>query len=114
MKKKKILVVDDEKSIRKIFENFLSKDHEVLVCSNGNEALSEMILGFDPDIVITDLQMPPGMDGIELAESVKKFDDIPIILMTGRPDLVPRNNSVDLVLEKPFNLAEIAEFIQQV
>ena len=55
--KKKILVVDDEKSICLLLENFLSQDYDVIAISNGNDALL-WLEGNLPDLIISDIQMP--------------------------------------------------------
>lgn len=80
-----ILVVDDEKSIRRTFEAFLNRDgYEVLTAENVEIAL-EIIQSSAIDLVITDIIMPR-ITGIELLQIIKKENpDIPIITMTGEP-----------------------------
>ncbi|WP_373499388.1 sigma-54-dependent transcriptional regulator [Desulfococcus sp.] len=77
-----VLVVDDEKNYTLILSAVLEEEgFETLTANSGNDALQ--ILGSaDVDLVITDMKMP-GMDGIELLESIKAKDpDLPIIMMT--------------------------------
>lgn len=81
---KKVLVVDDSKSIREVVAYTLEKEgYEVLTGENGKDALKHLT---HPDIgmVITDLHMPE-MDGISFIQEVRKQDDfkyIPILFLS--------------------------------
>ena len=78
----KILVVDDEQSMTQYLGIVLRKEgFEVLTAASGREAL-EKVKADAPDVVITDIKMP-GMDGIQLLQSIKKHDPaIPVVIMT--------------------------------
>ncbi|MDR0814744.1 MAG: response regulator, partial [Bacteroidales bacterium] len=56
--KKKILVIDDEISIRFILEKILKQDFDVICLPNGQEGLEYLEAGNFPDMIISDLQMP--------------------------------------------------------
>lgn len=113
---KKILVVDDERTIVEVLSFFLkSCGHDVVGAYDGVEALE--IFRFDPsafDVVITDLSMPK-MSGIELSEEILKIrSDIPIIWCTG-DHLYGRRSRPDYVrwvLLKPNIIGEIREIIE--
>jgi DNA-binding NtrC family response regulator len=78
----KILIVDDEASIRKVL-GFMLEENGYLVrtASSGAEAL-DAIEKDPPDLVLTDIKMP-GMDGIRLLEEMRKLDDaLPVIMLT--------------------------------
>ena len=79
----KILVVDDEKSIRDCLSDMLSfMGFEVAVAGSGNEGLN-LFLKNSFDLVPTDLEMP-GLDGRTLALRIKdKSPHTPVVLMTG-------------------------------
>ncbi len=83
----KILVVDDERSIRSTFDIFLSKEgHEIFLAEDANSAI-RISDDQDLDLVITDIIMPK-MTGMELLAAIKaKSPDIPIIIMTGEPTI---------------------------
>lgn len=83
----KLLIVDDEKSIRSTLAFFLSAlNHEVKTASHVDEAI-EILLSFSPDCIITDIIMPK-RSGVELLEYVHtNFPHIPVIIMTGEPSL---------------------------
>lgn len=79
----KILVVDDEGSLRDILhEALIEWGHSVLVAENGRQAL--VLLAENPvDVIITDLQMPE-MDGMELTGEVRRrYPEVDVIAITG-------------------------------
>jgi DNA-binding response OmpR family regulator len=77
---KKILIVDDEESIRFLFQEELEEEgFEVEVAMNGEEALQKL-LRFKPDLITLDIKMP-GMDGIETLKKIRETErKIPIIM----------------------------------
>ncbi|MGQ9628866.1 MAG: response regulator [bacterium] len=82
MKKKTILVVDDEESIRLLYKEELSEmGYNVIVASTGEEALEKLSAG-GIDLVTLDIKMP-GIDGLEVLSRIRERDDnLPIILCT--------------------------------
>ncbi len=83
--KKKILVVEDEEGLRLLYKEELEAEgYEVLTAQNGREAIQQLEEG-KPDLIILDIVMPV-MDGIEaLGRIVGKERKIPIILNTSYP-----------------------------
>ncbi len=79
---KKILVADDEMSIRLLYSEELKEEgYEVYMASNGREAL-EVVEKIPLDLVILDIKMPE-MDGIEALRQIKeKRPDLPVVLST--------------------------------
>jgi len=77
---KKILIVDDEESIRLLYKEELEEDgFAVDVAKNGKEALEKLSL-FRPDLITLDIKMPV-MDGIEALKRIREVDrQLPIIL----------------------------------
>lgn len=82
MKDRKILIVDDELSVRKSLGEWFREDgFQVEIAADGNEALRKMEVG-PFDIMVIDLKMP-GMDGISLQKRVREIDkDVAIIILT--------------------------------
>ena len=80
---KKILVIDDERTVRTVLQRMLEQESfEVMTAVNGLEGI-ELHANNSFDIIITDLFMP-GMDGIETIVNLKKeYPDSKIIAMTG-------------------------------
>jgi CheY-like chemotaxis protein len=77
---KKILVVDDEESIRYLFREELEEEgFAVEVAKNGEEALQKLPL-FKPDLITLDIKMP-GMNGIETLKRIRESErQLPIIM----------------------------------
>lgn len=111
--KKKILVVDDEITIRTLLEKFLSNLYDVTAMGNGHEALSWLQAGNMPDLIIVDLEMP-SMDGFEFLKQVKSsgfFRSIPIMMLSGVDSSAERvkclkAGALDFMI-KPFNPEEL-------
>ncbi|HEV2086304.1 MAG TPA: ATP-binding protein, partial [Gemmatimonadales bacterium] len=83
----RILVVDDEDSVRGIVARTLQADgYEVLSAREGREALRELEeIGGAVDLVITDLVMP-GMSGLQLrGELARRYPDLPLVWISGHP-----------------------------
>jgi DNA-binding response OmpR family regulator len=83
--KKKILLVEDEESLRLLYEEELKAEgYEVVTAGNGKEALRQLE-GIKPDLIILDIVMPV-MDGMEtLGRIMGKKRSIPIIIHTSYP-----------------------------
>lgn len=79
---KKILVVDDEENIRMLYQEELQEEgYEVVVASNGIEAL-ELLSTAPFDLVTLDIRMP-GMDGINTVRAIKeKYRNLAVVLVT--------------------------------
>jgi CheY-like chemotaxis protein len=77
---KKILVVDDEESIRFLYREELEEEGYIVECAkNGEEALQKLIV-FKPDLISLDIKMPV-MDGIEALKRIREKErKLPIIL----------------------------------
>jgi len=117
---KKILIVDDNPYIRKILTMMLKLENlEVETASDGSEALNIIISKSkgEFDIIVTDYQMPI-INGQELAETLKKYDEyknIPIVLVTQVADIKYENDDkyrvFDKILHKPVAQEIIVETI---
>ena len=115
----KIVVVDDEETIRDIFKEYLEAitHNRVLTAGNGLEAL-EIIKREEIDCCFTDLSMPT-MDGIELARRIHLYDNtIPVVVMTGYPSMgnaieTLKNGVVDF-LTKPIKMEQLPLIIERV
>lgn len=111
--KKNILVVEDERSMQMLLENFLSQSFNVVVMGNGKEAFDWLQSGQIPALIIADINMPE-MDGYEFVKSLKTsgyFRDIPIIMLSGNDSSTERVKFLRLgardYLVKPFNPEEL-------
>ena len=110
----KILIADDELIMLKIIELRLKKDgHEVIVTSNGQEALEQIKLQ-DPDMIIADIMMP-FTSGLEIVSVVKQnntYRKVPIIILSsmGQENVVLEafNLGADDYITKPFSPNELS------
>jgi len=114
----KILVVDDEQSVRGLLIEILeSEGYEVTAAENGHEALQL----FDAETfkaVFTDVGMP-GMSGWQLARAIRERDsDVPLAVITGWGEAVSSSEQetaeVDWVITKPFSLDRISELAKEI
>ncbi len=117
MRKYKILVVDDEHLIRWSLEQNLKKQgYEVLTAGSGEDAL-KIVQEESPDLILLDIQLP-GINGLEVLERVKDFDDEIIVIMVTALGVLEtavqamRMGAFDYV-NKPFNLDELAIVINK-
>jgi len=87
---KRILLVDDDTSLLKVYGHILSRDgFEVNTCTCGNEALECADKGLRVDLIILDLNLPD-IDGLKLLEQLRaktEFNSTPIIINSGYPNL---------------------------
>lgn len=107
----KILVIDNERSIRNSMKDILQYEgHEVVLAENGMEGLVS-VKSEKPDIVFCDIKMPK-MEGIEVLERIKEFSaDTPVIMISGHGTIdtaieAIRKGAYDFI-EKPLDLNRI-------
>lgn len=107
---KKILVVDDEKPISDIIKfNMVKEGYEVLTAFNGREAL-EIFEAEKPDILILDLMLPE-LDGMEVARTIRKTSNVPIIMLSAKDSefdkVIGLELGADDYVTKPFSNREL-------
>lgn len=112
-KKLKLLIIDDEASIRKVLEHFLNKEFEVTVKNDGMEGMTWLEAGNDTDFIIADLNMP-NLNGKEFTKVIRAsnlYADLPIIILSGTDESKERieclNLGADDFMLKPFNPMEV-------
>ncbi len=116
--RKKILVIDDELSIRMLLENFLSKTYEVITKSDGMEGVDWLEKGNMPDLIVADIQMP-NMNGYDFIKNIRSsgyFKEIPLIMLSGIESSQEKVKCLKLgandYMVKPFNPEELAVRIE--
>lgn len=115
--KEKILIVDDEPSIRRILETRLSiMGYKVYSVADGEEALVAFKRE-QPNLVILDLMMPK-LDGYGVCQELRKDSDIPIIMLTALGDVSDRITGLELGADdyviKPFSPKELEARIRSI
>jgi DNA-binding response OmpR family regulator len=110
MKKQKICIVDDEPKIfRFVSANLKSIGYDVATASSGEELFEKFDL-ISPDLILLDIMMP-GQDGFTVLEKLRKFSNVPVIMLTARSNPKDKvqglNVGADDYLTKPFSLDEL-------
>ena len=111
----RILVVDDEPSIRKIVEYALrDAGFEVLTAGRGDEALA-VVARENVDLVVLDL-MIPGVDGLEVCRRIRAERNVPIIMLSARGEEVDKVLGLELgaddYVTKPFSPRELVSRVR--
>src|SRR5579864_1487092 len=112
-----ILVVDDEPRIVQLVRDYLEHGgFTVLTASDGPSALRSARTG-RPDLVVLDLGLP-GIDGLDVARSLRREGEVPIIMLTARTEesdkLVGLELGADDYLTKPFSPKELVARVRAV
>ena len=110
MRKRLILVVDDEPPILRLVKAKLKVDgYEVLTASRGEEAL-RVLEDEVPDLVVLDVMMPD-MDGFETLRRIREHSQVPVVMLTARGSdadkLKGLQSGADDYVTKPFNPDEL-------
>jgi two-component system, OmpR family, KDP operon response regulator KdpE len=111
VKGKRILVVDDEPPIQRILKrNLTVGGYEVLVAETGMQAV-EMVKLHQPDLILLDIYLPGGMDGVDVCVQVREFTQTPIIVLSAVIEEKQKIKALDLgaddYLTKPFSNDEL-------
>jgi len=114
---KTILVVDDNASVRKLVQEYLSEQNfRVVTASNGQEALYTARHA-KPDLILLDIMMPQ-MDGYEFIHTYRREADTPIILLTAKLEETDKVLGLELgaddYVTKPFGMRELLARIRAV
>jgi two-component system response regulator MtrA len=113
----RVLVVEDDSSIREVVSIGLkAAGFRVSTCADGREALG-MVRADGFDAVILDVMLP-SLDGFEACREIRKFSNVPIVMLTARTDtidvVVGLESGADDYVKKPFELPEIVARVRAV
>jgi len=112
----KILAIDDDSIIRTLLTNILSKaGYEVITAADGESGL-ELAATTNPDLVVTDFQMP-GLTGLDVVTELQRTQPgLPVILLTAHGDVALTIKSIQLgaydFIEKPIQMQELLDVIK--
>ena len=111
----RVLVVEDDMLVAELAAGMLGElGFDAVVSHSAKEALERLTEGDRPRLVFSDIVMPGGISGIELAEKVRKrFPELPILLTTGYSEEVAGNHGFP-VLQKPYELDSLAGALARV
>lgn len=109
-KTRTILVIDDEPDMLQLLERILTAEgYRVILAADGVYGLS-LLRDTRPDLILLDIMMP-GPDGFTTLDSIRKFSDTPVIMVTAKRDLESLQKSMALgaddYIKKPFRPAEL-------
>ena len=115
--RQRILVADDEASIRRILETRLRMaGYEIVVAEDGEQAVS-LFHQTNPDLVVLDVMMPK-MDGYGVTREIRRNSDVPIIILTALGDVSERITGLELGADdyviKPFSPKELEARVKAV
>jgi len=110
----RVLIVDDERPIRRFLNASLSGQYAVLEAASGEEALAMTASG-RPDAILLDLGLPD-MDGLEVLAQIRAGSPVPVIILTARDREGDKVRGLDAgaddYLTKPFGVGELAARIR--
>ncbi len=111
LERPKVMLVDDEDSIRKIVEHLIQKEgYDFCYAADGEKAL-QMFTRENPDLIILDVMLPE-IDGFEVCRRIRQDSAVPIILLSAKGDIVDKsvgfNMGADDYMTKPFSPVELA------
>lgn len=107
METTKILVVDDEARMRKLVKDFLSiKGYKVIEAEDGEQAVDIFFKEKEISLIVLDVMMPK-MDGWEVCKTIRRYSQVPIVMLTARTEerdeLLGFELGVDEYIAKPFS-----------
>ena len=113
----RVLLVDDEASIRRILETRLKMvGYDVYTAADGEEAVNAFNK-YNPDLVVLDVMMPK-MDGYGVTREIRRTSDVPIIILTALGDVSERITGLELGADdyvvKPFSPKELEARVKAV
>lgn len=106
----KILVAEDDTSIRQFLQILLSREgYDVKVVGDGTEVRTEC-RNYKPDLLLLDIMMP-GMDGFEVTRTIRQESNVPIVILTAKEDNADKISGLilgcDDYITKPFDSTEL-------
>ncbi|WP_454856725.1 response regulator [Rhizobium binxianense] len=106
-----ILVVDDDPRIRQMLIRYFEDEGYAVTGAADGVEMRVHLRQQNFDVILLDLVLPGGQDGLDLAREVRTQSDIPIMMLTGRDDVVDRivglEVGADDYIAKPFHLREV-------
>jgi len=116
--REKILVVEAEPRVARLVTEVLKAvDFQAITAGNGDAAI-EMVALEQPDLLLLDIMLGSGMDGIEVCRRLREFSDVPVIMLTAKAKnediLRGFDAGADDYLTKPFNAKELLARVRAV
>ncbi len=112
-----LLIVEDEKKIATLLEDYLTQAGFKVFCLARGDDVVEEVKKLDPALMLLDIMLP-GVDGITICREVRKFSDLPIILVTAKAEELDRLIGLEIGADdyicKPFSPREVVARVKAV
>lgn len=113
----KVLLIDDDKELAELLAEFFAGNDIGLVSASNRDQGMKLLSREDPDCVLLDVMLP-GEDGFSVCKAIRKFSNVPIIMLTARGELADRiiglKLGADDYLPKPFEPGELVARVQAI
>lgn len=114
----RILIVDDDPRIRQMVTRYFEDEGFVVTGAADGTSMRRALLDHTVDLILLDLVLPNSEDGLALAREVRATSDVPIVMLTGRDDVVDRiiglEVGADDYIPKPFHLREVLARVRSI
>lgn len=105
-----ILIVEDEEKVARILEEHFAEAGYKVTCHYSGEGAFEKVKAVDPALVLLDIMLP-GVDGLAVFREIRKFSDVPVIMVTAKVSEVDRLIGLEIGADdyicKPFSPLEV-------
>ena len=117
MSRQNILIVEDEQKISDLLKDYLEKaNYAVTTLERGDKVVRQVKKNL-PDLILLDIMLP-GMDGMDVCREIRKFSNVPIIMLTARVEEIDRLIGLELGADdyicKPFSPREVVARVKAV
>ena len=113
--KSKVLVIDDERSMRDLLQMGLENQGYAIRCLEDGRGLQAALSEWEPDAIVLDIMLPYA-DGFQLMPIIRRYTQAPVIMLTAKTDVGDRvtglNVGADDYVSKPFAFAELVSRIE--
>lgn len=117
MSKKHILIIEDEGKIAQVLSDYLEKEGYFTSRLERGDQVMPFLKKDPPDLILLDIMLP-GMDGMEVCRGIRKFSEVPILMITARSEEIDRVIGLELGADdyicKPFSPREVVARVKAV
>lgn len=114
----RILIVDDDPRIRQMVTRYFEDEGFVVHSAPDGNAMRKVLSDYTIDLILLDLVLPQSEDGLTLAREIRTSSDVPIVMLTGRDDVLDRivglEVGADDYIPKPFHLREVLARVRSI
>ncbi|KQZ50003.1 two-component system response regulator [Rhizobium sp. Root149] len=114
----RILIVDDDPRIRQMVTRYFEDEGFVVHGAADGNGMRKALADHTIDLILLDLVLPQSEDGLALAREVRAGSDVPIVMLTGRDDVLDRiiglEVGADDYIPKPFHLREVLARVRSI